>query len=877
MQWIRCTYVAGKGLPPASIRRLCCVLLFTFVAHSSVHASSPIVERGGYFTTAGDLARLRSQASDPRLKQVYGQVKADADTSISKWEALFPASSPAPTTAALLAFGRKSADRDLGYEAVAVECALDPTPRCRRVLREMTMADLGWRQRLNYWNGAGIHEGISTMSFLQSYDIGAQLGAYNATDHAAIREEMHQAGHFFEGWLLDNPFSRMYADKREEAFCLNFHMYSASALSWIAMLYPDFPESAGWLRQSEASLVEYLMNGFGEDGGYGEGSIHYWRISVEALFNFFIVSKRLGVADYLAIPAIADRLRNTLHWRLDMTAPDGHVFAVGDSDRGSSGQGVLQDGGRLLSDPELLWGSSMISERADHWGLPQEASPLYLTHLDMSLKGSEPEHLSALYPFSGYASFRSGWDDRADALFFKFGTSYIGRREAERSPVIPGHSHQDALELELHYQGVPVVADGGRHGRYEDWDTYGGFSKATIAHSTVGLGNPWGYDRLDGRYVQHQAEHGSDFTYEQTQQNIGRADTQLMAFADLGQVGYSSARVRTYDAVEHQRSVVWFPGDSLTVVADHLQSRQEQPYEWYLTPIGQPVGKDGALIFGDDVAKVQVLPILPVGERVTTISRTTANIPPYYVGLGAPAPSQHPQPRWANFSLLVLQKKAKATDFLNVLLPFSGEKNPWTIESVGPSAQRLVLSEKEVLVSGSSADGPLRVDGQCGVVTQIHGSDQSYALIEGTALTRKGQVLISSALQTNVWTGRYAPAVNALVSLPDKRASFDLRPWPLDDTLLLNPPRAIPGKEPTALLLVSISFHVDARPARMLVLHSFTGALNFNDPAEEKQAQWARDYHASVLKREPLAFTYDPASSTVTILLEPGEHQIVWE
>jgi hypothetical protein len=163
------------------------------------------------------------------------------------------------------------------------------------------------------------------------------------------------------------------------------------------------------------------------------------------------------------------------------------------------------------------------------------------------------------------------------------------------------------------------------------------------------------------------------------------------------------------------------------------------------------------------------------------------------------------------------------------------------------------------------------------VVTQLHGSDQSYALIEGTALARKRQVLISSALQTNVWTGRYAPTVNALVSLPDKRASFDLRPWPLDDSLLLNPPRAVPGKEPTALLLVSISFHVEAKPARMLVLHSFTGELNFNDPAAEKRAQWARDYHATVLKREPLAFTYDAASGTVTILLEPGEHQIVWE
>ena len=51
------------------------------------------------------------------------------------------------------------------------------------------------------------------------------------------------------------------------------------------------------------------------------------------------------------------------------------------------------------------------------------------------------------------------------------------------------------LERELY---APITVDRGRVGRYQDWDTYGGYSKATIAHNTVGIGNPWGYDRLTG-------------------------------------------------------------------------------------------------------------------------------------------------------------------------------------------------------------------------------------------------------------------------------------------------------------------------------------------------------------------------------------------
>jgi hypothetical protein len=529
----------------------------------------------------------------------------------------------------------------------------------------------------------------------------------------------------------------------------------------------------------------------------------------------------------------------------------------------------------MLSDPEALWGALMMFGRGNRWTL-EDVSPLFLAHLDMSLTGREPTHLSALYPFSGYAAFRSGWDAHADALFFKFGTSFVGRREAERNPVISGHSHQDALELELHYEGVPVVADQGRHGRYEDWSTYGGFSKATISHSTVGLGNVWGYDRMDGLYAKHQAEHGSDFTYERTQQDIGRADTKLIAFADLGEVAFSSAKVRTFEKVEHQRSVVWFPEDSLTIVADRLESSEPQPYEWYLTPSGNPVANSGGLIFGSDAAKVQVLPVLPEGERVTTIARGTPNLPPYYVGLTG-QDAQQDSTGQPTYSLLILQKKAQSTEFLNVLLPFRGEMNPWKSESLGGSARRLSNGKKEVVLTGPSVAGMLTTDGQCGIVSRQAGRDETYALIEGTDLSRAGQTLIASSLKTTVWAGRYEATLNALVSLKDKRASFELRPWPGDAGLLLNPPLAVPGQEPTAPLLISVSFHVHAKPVRMVVLHSFTGDLKLDDAAFDKEARWPRDYHASVYKRQPLDFVYDKGSGMVTVLLEPGEHQVVWE
>lgn len=850
----------------------------------SAQKTRPTVLTGGFYDTPQDLARFRAQSKDAELSGVYHAIDEQADAAKREWVKRFPATATPRSTEALLAAGRASGVRDNGYVPLVLETVLSPTADNKSLLREMMLFGIGTRQKLNYWSPLGIHEANQVAEFLETYDIANQVGGvFTAADHAAIRAEMHQAGHFLEGWLLDNPYSRMYPDKRDTTWCLNFHIMSASALSWIAMLYPDFPQSTHWLRESQSAIIDYLMNGYAEDGAYGEGSDHYWQLAMHGMLNFFIVSRNLGVSNYLEVPAIADRMRATLRWRINMTAPDGNQFAIGDSDRTNDAGSYLMEAGKLLHDPQAIWAGRMMMERANHWKFC-ERSLLFYAHADMAPKGEPVTNINALFPLSGFALFRSGWDAKANALFLKYGTSYFGRREADRYPVISGHAHEDALEIELHYHGQPIIADIGRRGHYEDWATYGGFMKATVAHSTVGLGNPSGDDRLDGQYAKHQAEHGPDFTYEQTQWNIDPADSKLRAYADLGAVAFVSARVRTYDAVHQQRSVVWFADDSMAIVADHLESAHSQPYEWYLTPVGKPLGENGRPIFGDDVAKLEVLRIAPATERVQTIAPGTPNLPPYYIGFAPDLAQRSPVAktaaeihRWDTFSLLVLQQKAATTDFLNVLLPFSGASDPWKIERVDASTRRLQLGEKNLLVAGRDADGPLGVTGECGVLEREQGEDASYALIEGTELRADGMVLVSSTLSTPVWKGWYSTTLNALVSLKDQRASFDLRPWPGDAHLLLNPPRAVPGQEPTATLLTAVSFHVARRPQRMLVYHGFADEPRFDDPASNAWDSWPRDLHRTVARRERLDFSYDAATGLVTVKLEPGPNQVAWQ
>ena len=122
------------------------------------------------------------------------------------------------------------------------------------------------------------------------------------------------------------------------------------------MLYPDLPESADWLRSAQAELPKLLFTEFGLDGGYGEGSLHYWSLSTHALLQFMVASRNLGVRDYFADPAFTDAMRRTLEWRMNLTEPDGRIFAVGDSDRDTVGAEYLIEGGTTSQRADVCLG-----------------------------------------------------------------------------------------------------------------------------------------------------------------------------------------------------------------------------------------------------------------------------------------------------------------------------------------------------------------------------------------------------------------------------------------------------------------------------------------------------------------------------------------
>jgi len=862
------------------------VALLSGLAIPIAHSQTAADPKPRLYLSSDDITRLRDQAKLPEYSKAYADLDKKAEKNVADWLKKHPSTESPRSTEELIELGKR--DNPLrDYKTVATAYALHPTPELGLVLREKLLGCVGSRRINNYWRNDGIHEGESVMQFLEAYDLASTAGLLTPSDEKEIREEMRRAGHYLEGWMLDNSFSQGYREYYRAVYCLNFHLFATASMGSIAMLWPDLPESKDWLRKAQSALPTLLLTEFPQDGGYAEGSMHYWHCGYRALLQFMEASQNRGHLNYFNDPAIADAMDRTLAWRRELTAPDSRTFAVGDSERDTLGAEYLIDAGKRLNDPESVWlGQDIIKKtRADL--IPGE--PYDLFYVDLGATGKKPEHLSTNFPYSGYGIFRSGWEPKDHFFVMKYGPTYFGRRQNEPGLVISGHAHADALQIELHHNGIPVTVDPGRVGQYQDWDTYGGYCKATVAHNTVGLGNKWGYDRLDGLYDEHVKKHGKEFLYEVSQNNIVPKDYELNAFGDVGQLGIIAAKLKTYDQVTQQRTVVWFRDSGVAVVNDRLDSPVEQPYEWYLNPVGKLLDKDkanGALTFGDEVGKLQLIPITPKNETVQIVAKDDPKVPPYYVSLRPPGEkhqvtngkhSYQNKDRWGQYTLLVLKKNAKSTDFLNVLVPYEGEA-PFSSSALGTKGLKLTGKETTLLIaSGGNDDPTLGVDGVFGVARLDHGTLSSYTLQHGHGLTLGNDRLLQVELLSKGWNTFFDSAITAAVSLKDKRASFSFPPSPTDRQLVMFTPKVEEGKEPVQPISVSVTFRTEEKPKRIIALRSNSEMPKLDDPAFDKKTDWENDSHKGHYLREQLDFSWDEKTKCATVTMDVGIRQLVWE
>lgn len=833
------------------------------------------------FLTVQDMNRAKQQAAkDVSVAPSIKKLKADLKINAQKWRKDYPYKNNGYTLEELFKKAEMKPSRP-EFLTETTAFVLFPTEETAQILREKILVELGIRKSLGSWRQLGIHESERLLRFMQAYDIVCETGLLSENEKALCKEAIHNSARFLEAWTLENDINTVY---QGQTYCFNIKYFPAVMLGCVAMYYPEFEESPVWLIKAQDEVIRYFYTENFLDGAYGEGSIHYFHPVANAIINFIHASRNTGHTDYMKDHAFRSAFSNFMHWRMNMTAPDGRKVAIGDAKRSSYGADYLEQAATLLNDPQLAWCGRQILKLCNNDCF---LSPYELLTVDRNITPIEPTHLSANYIWSGYNVYRSSWKPDGNYLMFKWGPTFAGRREIERYAVIAGHAHEDCMEIEMHYQGIPMLVDGGYRGVYANYDTYGGYWKATIAHNTVGLGNPYNYSRTDGKYQEHVQKHGKEFRYEKEQKNISRQTTHLMSYGDVADATMTSAKAQTYDDVTHQRTVLWFRDSSLTLLYDQLESGHEQIYEWYLNPIGKHLNTDNVYTFGDDKVKLDVIP-LNKDQDINIVTQETKGLPEYYHAFRknfTPEPNwDGPNARWQYYTLMTATQKSKNATFFNVLIPYQ-KVNPYKEERFGQSGYRFTSAREEIDVVSKEKGSFLATDGLWSFTRKKDNKLVNYGVQRGCTLTSNDNCLIKSELVSLPWTDLYNPAVTALVSLDAQRASFVLDPDPWNERLLLFNPKLEKGKEPALPIAIRISFKVNKRPQKIVRLRSNNQMPDLENKRYDEKINKGNfftgkknyDVIESRIGRETLKFDYNEKEQIVSIILPHGFNQIVWE
>ena len=234
-------------------------------------------------------------------------------------------------------------------------------------------------------------------------------------------------------------------------FSPNTHLTGeALALVYLGAGLPELRAAQRWLAAGREILVREIGRQLHEDGVYFEQSTYYHRYTVDFYLHLALLLEARG--ETLAAE-VRGPLARALDYLVALVRPDGTSPLVGDEDGGrlmmlnsrpaNDFRDTIGLGGALLGGPEYCFAAGHLPVEAG-WLMGPAAADRY-----RAAGASEPP-ASVLFREGGHAVMRSAWRPDADWLLFDCGPQGAF-----------GHSHADALAIELAVEGRPVLVDAG--------------------------------------------------------------------------------------------------------------------------------------------------------------------------------------------------------------------------------------------------------------------------------------------------------------------------------------------------------------------------------------------------------------------------------
>ena len=412
---------------------------------------------------------------------------------------------------------------------------------------------------VNYISGIDI--GLRCLSWL----FADRLLRGSADWDEATQERMHrniyaQARHISEYLSFDGHGSRSHNLLGE-----------AASLAWIALQYPEWRESEGWLKRALVVLWPALDAQVFPDGIHFEASCGYQLQVVELLALVFTEMRRqkkpLPSKSYLILEKMTAALRA-------LQQPDGELPNINDNDDGVVIPLPLSTAERLEG---LMTVMAVLYDRPDFKSSAAKTFPLYALML-LGDAGREEFRMIAEYPkhFAFLNEFRNGGlhvlRRNADWLLLKNNPDPFPQS---------GHNHADLLSVLLFIDGTPILADAGTY-RFNDDRGLRNALRGTAAHNTIVVDKEGQAEPLRNFDWSRTVKPG--FTQVHDEDAFAVIDAQHDSFHDRH--------------VTHRRVVIWFKADDNILIIDQMQGVGAHTFtqNWHFPP-GMRIEEKGAQVY----------------------------------------------------------------------------------------------------------------------------------------------------------------------------------------------------------------------------------------------------------------------------------------
>lgn len=242
----------------------------------------------------------------------------------------------------------------------------------------------------------------------------------------------------------------------------NHYLTENVGLMRLALLFPEFPESAKWIDHARREITRCAEAQLTPDGGQIEGCPHYHNICIRSFAEILITARRHGVE--FPEPFVR-RLRGALEYTLHTYRPSGTLVPFGDSDSTSVPPLVTSLLGALALNQ---WDTvEQIRAFAPADSFRKAAAEVicdapdpdrWFTHIE-NLMVQKPLPLANWQRELGQTMMRNAWTRAAASVAVTC-----------RTPVNNGHAHIDPASFDFTAYGRPLLVDPARYTYAETQD-----------------------------------------------------------------------------------------------------------------------------------------------------------------------------------------------------------------------------------------------------------------------------------------------------------------------------------------------------------------------------------------------------------------------